>query len=614
MKKFFSVILVLIMAMSLFVPAFAKENCDCEKTPVIMISGFGATTLVRIFDDGSEKAVFPPSVDDIVSIVKKHINKFDKDNLTEFVYPVIEDILDPIRMNADGTSYYNIKPIYSSVEDTSYDGFTKNNATSYIPYADSDFLDMKSASERLGGDHVFNFMYDWRKSGDEVADELLSYIERVREFTGHDKVSIYCLSQGSVPVAQYLYKYADRGYIENLLFDNPIFDGSYFVSDIMSGEKEMNFNVDEILDLLENIIHVEINISEILNALPSDKIDPFVNKQVKLAAEKIILPTAKNAPAYLEMAPNDEYERIVNTYYGEEGCEKLVEKTDKVMNGYRSDIEETLRSAMKCGIDVSVLSCSGFGLATGGNAQSDAIVNLTSSCGAYCNPMGEPFDSSYVQKKDVGKYCISPDRTIDLSCGYLPEKTWIINERYHGQGEWAPDSLALIEELLYTHNLKDAWSSYDFPQFMQSDDPGNDIFASFRDTNSLITVRDGKGILVIKNTSNKFSELIRGIYVDETELSFNAPFILRPGEECTAEINTSENTSGKIRVSYCSSDNMLVGKDKIFSYTVTDSYGGVVSETETPDYENGIIKSVLAKAWQILLKLFRTAESIFFNF
>lgn len=576
------------MLVSLCVPAFAAEKCDCGKTPVIMISGFGATTLMRVNQDGTQEAVFPPSAQQILDVVKKNINKIDTNEITRFIYAVIEDILDPIRMNPDGTSYYDIKAIYSSVEDTCYDGFVRNGATAYIPYGDSDFLDMKSAAERLGGDHVFNFLFDWRKSGDEVADELLSYIEAVREFTGHDKVSVYCLSQGSVPVAQYLYKYADKGYIENMLFDNPIFEGSDFVAEILGGEKEMNLNIDEIIDLLESIIHIEINLSDILNVLPSDKIDPFANKQVKLAAEKVILPVAKCAPAYLEMAPASEYERIVSTYYSDEGNEKLVAEADKVMNGYRANVEGTLRNAMNCGIDLSILSCSGFGLVTGGDTQSDAIVNLSSSCGAFCNPIGEPFDSAYVQKKDIDKYCISPDRTIDLSCGYVPEKTWVINERYHGQGEWAPNSLKLIEELLYTHNLTDAWCSLQFPQFMQSDDPCSDVYAAFVQTNSLIAKKGGSGALVIRNTSNQFSEIITSVSAGETSLN-KIPVVLLPGEEMILTVDTGENTSGNITVKYISADLPITENSKTFGYTVTDSYSGVLSDNTAE--EKNIIES-----------------------
>lgn len=610
MKKIIALFLSLIMTFGFCVTALAADKCSCGKTPVIMISGFGATTLVRVNDDGTQEVVFPPSTDRLLDVIKKNADKLDVNDISKFIYAIIEDILDPIRMNPDGTSYYYIKAVYSSVEDTCYDGFVRNNATAYIPYGDSDFLDMKSAAERLGGDHVFNFLFDWRKSGNEVADELLRYIEEVRSLTGHDKVSVYCLSQGSVPVAQYLYKYAQMGYIENMVFDNPIFDGSEFVSEILCGEKEMNLNIDEVLDLLESILHTEINVSEILGVLPGDKIDPFVNTQVKLAAEKVIFPVAKDAPAYLEMAPSYEFERIVKTYFSGEGNEKLVAEASKVMNGYRSDIEGTLRNAMNFGAEISIISCSGFGLVTGGTVQSDAIVNLSSSCGAHCNKIGEPFDASYVQKKNIGKYCISPDRTIDLSCGYLPERTWIINERYHGQGEWAPNSLALIEELLYTHNLKDAWCSAQFPQFMQSDDPCSDIFASFRETNSLLTQKGGSGELVIRNTSDKFTSLITEVTCDGAELSSSfCPTILAPGDEMTLLVDTSECSYGSIDVKYYTTDNLITEKTKCFGFTVTDEYGGVVTEKENSD-EMSFLETILSTLNRLITRLIEILKNL----
>lgn len=618
LKKTFSVIMSLVLAIALMIPtaslAFAEENCGCGKTPVVMVSGFGATTLVQVNSDGSESVAFPFTAETALNIVKSNMSKFDIKNLMPFAQAVISELLEPIRMNPDGSSVHELKPIYSSVEDTSYDGFVKNNATKYIPYGDSDFLDMKSAAERLGGDHVFNFLYDWRLSGDKVADLLLDYIEQVRSYTGHDKVSVYCLSQGSVAVAQYLYKYADKAYIENLVFDNPILEGSYFVSDLLNDKSELyNLDIDTLIDLLENIIHTELDLSEVLAAVVPDTVDEPANKILKTVALSTILPIAKNSPAYLEMVPEDKFDGVVENYFSDDGNEVIVSDALKVRNGYMKSISRTLKNAANYGTKVSIVSCSGIGLVTGTKIQSDGIVNLSSSCGAYCVNEENAFGSDYVQKVDFGgKNLISPDRTIDLSTGFIPERTWIINERYHGQSEWAPNSLKLLETLLYTDELTDAWSSAEFPQFMQSDDPNKDVAAVFADTNCLYAVKGGSGKLVIKNTASKNCVLITEITVDGAEVrqSEKLPIILSAGKKLVLDIDTANVTSGKVTIKYCESDNYCMEKSRTYSFSVTDNYSGKLTDSQDSGVTSGAANKLVSTVWSVLAKLTRTVLAV----
>lgn len=614
MKKklftFVSLLLVLTLTLSTASVALAADKCDCGKTPVIMVSGFGATTLVQVNEDGSETVAFPFTIPTAIEVAAKHISLFDTSNLLPYADAVISELLEPIRVNTDGSSVHELKPIYSSVEDTSYDGFVKNNATDYIPYHDSDFLDMKSAAERLGGDHVFNFLYDWRLSGDELADQFLEYIKQVRKCTGHNKVSVYCLSQGSVTVAQYLYKYADLGYIENLVFDNPIFEGSYFVSDLLNDKSDVyNLDIDTMIDLLENIIHTELELSEVLAAIIPDTIDGTVNSAVKAAGLSSILPIAKNSAAYIEMIPEDKFEQVCRDYYSDDGNEVIVAEAMKVRNGYMKDVSATLRNAEKYGANISIVSCSGINLVSGTKIQSDGIVNLSSSCGAYCVDKENAFGTDYVQQKSFdGKNLISPDRTIDLSAGYIPEKTWIINERYHGQGEWAPDSLALIESLLYTNDLTDAWCSAEFPQFMQSDDPNKDVRAVFSSTNCLYAPQGSDGKLEIKNVATSNYVLITDITVDGASIKSSAslPIKLDAGECLYIELDTSAVTTGKVTVKYLESDLYSMEKTRSFDFSVTDNYSGKLTQSSNDGVKSDLTNILISNIWNIVAILSRT--------
>lgn len=586
-KAVISFVLSLIMAFSSMavVGVSADDGCDCGHTPMVMVSGFGATTLIKVNDDGSEEVAFPFDATCITNAITGNIGKFNTEAPLDFVKALLVDLIEPIRMNPDGTSYYNLRPVYETVEDTSLEGFKKNDALKYVPYTGSDFLDMERIGKRIGDDHVFNFMYDWRLSGDMIADLLDEYIEDVLEYTGHDRVDIYCLSQGSVAVAQYVYKYADKAQVEDLVFDNPIVEGSNFVSDLLAPADEViRLDFESILDLLEGILHIETDLSEIINVLALIPSDFDIHSVIDYAAKDLIYPIAKDSPAYIEMIIPSEYDRVIAEYYSNPGNEALVAEAEKVRNGYMADVKGTFETAAEYGIEISIISHTGIDLVTATNALSDGIVDLSTSCGAYCSPDGTPFGSDYVQKVDNGKNCISPDRTVDVSFGYIPERTWIIDGLWHGMIEWAPNSLELLETLFYTDTLTDAWSSARFPQFMQSNDSNSDIYMYFTSTNSLYEVKDGKGQLVIENVSKENDVLIDTVTFEGISgvVDIAVPVNLRPGEKMTLTVDTDKNDYGTITVTYIESDNYINTKTKTEGFSVTDNYSGkLTNATET---------------------------------
>ena len=586
-KAIISFVLSLIMVFSSMavVGVSADDGCDCGHTPMVMVSGFGATTLIKVNDDGSEEVAFPFDATCITNAITGNIGKFNTEAPLDFVKALLVDLIEPIRMNPDGSSYYNLRPVYETVEDTSLEGFKKNDALKYVPYTGSDFLDMERIGKRIGDDHVFNFMYDWRLSGDKIADLLDEYIEDVLEYTGHDRVDIYCLSQGSVAVAQYVYKYADKAQVEDLVFDNPIVEGSNFVSDLLAPADEViRLDFESILDLLEGILHIETDLSEIINVLALIPSDFDIHSVIDYAAKDLIYPIAKDSPAYIEMIIPSEYDRVIAEYYSNPGNEALVAEADKVRNGYMADVKGTFETAAEYGIEISIISHTGIDLVTATNALSDGIVDLSTSCGAYCSADGTPFASDYVQKVDNGKNCISPDRTVDVSCGYIPERTWIIDGLWHGMIEWAPNSLELLETLFYTDTLTDAWSSARFPQFMQSNDSNSDIYMYFTSTNSLYEVKGGKGQLVIENVSKENDVLIDTVTFEGISgvVDIAVPVNLRPGEKMTLTVDTDKNDYGTITVTYIESDNYINTKTKTEGFSVTDNYSGkLTNATET---------------------------------
>ncbi len=572
MKKIISIIMSVIIIAAVM-PFASAESV----TPVIMISGFGATTLAI---DG--EAVFPPSKDQLLAAaglddlspahIKSEIDKWRAEKgYVQQLSDIVSRILEPVRMNADGTSYYDVKPIVSGAKNTSLAAFKKNDMLAYVPYTGSEFLDMESIGERIGDENVFNFTYDWRLDFNDTADELKKYIDDVLELTDSKKVSIYSISQGSLLVGQYLYKYSSLSQVDNVVFDTPVLGGTSFVTDLFDSSQYLTLDLRSVLLLLSDILHIETDLTFIADLLDDVQI---IKDAIDYGRTEVLLPPVKSCIAAWEMIPKEEYSRVYPLFLDETENAVSIAKTTEFYNGFSSHITETFEKAERYGATISIKSCTGRNLVLNTNAYSDSIVDMKYSCGAVCAPWGETFPENYVQAVENEKNSISPDRTVDLSAGYWPHRTWVINNLFHGQVEWCPKSLALVETLLYTHDLKDAYSSYEFPQFIECTAPTSDVAITFKNTNSSFLLLDGSAeyVLTVKNLSLKDTIIIKGIESDAVSTTEKISVPLLAGESVDIAVKADTVKSGKLTVKY----NILNKTfEKTFGISVVDFYSGV---------------------------------------
>lgn len=609
MKKFLALFMAAVIAIAAMPFAFAAEV-----TPVILVSGFGATALAK---DG--EAVFPPSLNTILDAVginedltlEKAISELEiwlqDEGYVVQLAAIVSRMMENIRVNSDGTSTYDVEPIISGAENTSLAAFKEQDMLDYVPYTGSEFLDMESIGARIGDENVFNFMYDWRKDYDLVADEFKAYIDDVLEMTGADKVSVYSISQGCLVVGQYLYKYSELEQTDKVIFDTPVLGGSTFVADLLTpGRTNLNFPV--ILSLVSDVLHVELDLTGISPILEGD----FIMGAIDIGKLQCILPVVLPCVAFWQMVPVDMFEEKAAVMLDAEEHAEVIAAVRNFHNGFMSNITETFEKATEHGSVISIKACTGFDIVTDTNAYSDSIVDMEYSCGAICAPYGETFPEDYVQAVNNGKNSISPDRTVDLSAGYWPHRTWVFNGLYHGQAEWCPQSLALLEELLYTDNIKDAYSSYDFPQFIQSESPTSDISMHFVNTNSnFLLLEDGREeyTMVVKNVSKENAVVINSIECDNGAVTpdYSCSAILGAGESMNVTVSASEAKSGKITVKYAEIKNVFASMEKRFGVTVLETYSGVTAEDNMP--ENKGIQYIFKYIINVFVNIFNEIMS-----
>lgn len=585
MKKLVSVILAIVIVLAAMPFAFAKEV-----TPVILVSGFGATTLVK-----DDEAVFPPSGDALLDALgineeltlEKAMSELEiwlqDEGYVVQLAAIVSRIMENIKVNPDGTSAYDVEPIISGAQNTSLKAFREQDMLSYVPYTGSEFLDMESIAERIGEENVFNFMYDWREDYDLVADEFKEYIDDVLEITGADKVSVYSISQGYLVVGQYLYKYAELEQTDKVIFDTPVLGGSTFVADLLTpGRTNLNFPV--ILSLVSDVLHIELDLTGLSSILETD----FVLGAIDIGKLDCIMPAILPCIAFWQMVPVDMFEEKAAALLDEEENAEVIAAVRNFHDGFMSNITETFEKATEHGSTVSIKACTGFDLVTDTNTYSDSIVDMEYSCGAICAPYGETFSEDYVQAVDNGKNSISPNRTVDISAGYWPDRTWVFEGLFHGQAEWCPRSLALLEELLYTDNITDAYSSYEFPQFIQSESPTSTLSTRFVNTNSnFLLLEEGRDeyTLVLTNVSKERPVLISSVSCDNGAVNpvFEGKIGLMPGESTNITVSAHEAKSGNLTVEYSETKNPNETLTKSFGITVLETYSGVSSADDMPE-------------------------------
>lgn len=161
-KRILCIVIAAVMLCSVFAStAAAATKCACGHSPVVMISGFGATILSEKQEDGSLKRVFPPDTKEILKLLGVNapdlitgiielLAQKGTDGIEKPLRDIITSIVEPLRMNDDGTSFYDIVPILSSAKDTSLEAFTKNDQLDLVPYTGSEFLDMEVIGDEIG--------------------------------------------------------------------------------------------------------------------------------------------------------------------------------------------------------------------------------------------------------------------------------------------------------------------------------------------------------------------------------------------------------------------------------------------------------------------------------
>lgn len=424
MKKFSKILCIalsLVFAFNFVTPAFAADN-GVEECPMIIIPGIATSKIYADKDDPTTELPMPDAeyiLEFVTDELMPALIVFSANQDTEQLARCITD-----EINTEFAGWFN-----------NPDGSAKGNAGARCVYP---------AASAIKAGSTVRFDYDWRGNPIKIAAELKAYVDYIKETGDFDKVALVPHSLGNVVALTYLTLYGFED-IQGVVFDTPAIDGVTYIGEMFCGDIE--FSADSVTSLLKWIIgatEYEQLLSSIVDAfgiagipeLVSVFFNDIIEELMPTILEETLIPLCGSWLSIWAMTP-DSYidaamESVFNGYYKDEDYSALRANVEAYNNQVRLSKHTTL-TAFDEVARVAVISRYGdasLPITPSWHSLSDGVIDTKhSSLGATTAPVGQIFDDEYLEGKDL-KY-ISPDKTVDASTCFFPEKTWFIKNLEH---------------------------------------------------------------------------------------------------------------------------------------------------------------------------------------
>lgn len=483
--------LCLCLLLSLCVPCFAaadptyekRSSCgdDCGFFPTIIIPGLGQSSVCVTDDDGDflldknggKISAFPAylQVDKIIGqaivpALASLITQRDA-GLSDAFAKIIDTSFGINASDLHGQNTGNVvteKYLYSYAECNDYEIDVINH---HIPF--------ELYHTELPKDHIYYFAYNSFGNHIDLVDELYEYIQMVKAQTGHDKVNLVPLSQGSAIVSSMLEYYPQvMDELHKVLFTVPALNGSIIIGDVFNGrinflKKDYLYNgFLEEMGLLDE--HTARLVEIALRLLPDEVVMATLEKGVKHLVGNVLT----RSTSMWTLCPPEDYPSAAERYLSSPEMADIKEQTDRYYRAQLDSRANVLKLVEK-GVmvfDIAEYNFPVINVCERWNTMNgDYIVHLDStSLGAFSANVGDTLPEGYTQKNthcdDPTHDHISPDNVVDASAGLLPDQTFYFNGNRHDLTQHNDVILKLAMKMIADDEITDVYSSPDFPQFL----------------------------------------------------------------------------------------------------------------------------------------------------
>ncbi|MDR2687612.1 MAG: hypothetical protein LBB75_07655 [Oscillospiraceae bacterium] len=315
----------------------------------------------------------------------------------------------------------------------------------------------------------FEFLYDYRMDPFTNARQLSEFIDYLCKETGHDKVALTGMSQGTSVVTTYLVEYGCEK-LETLILISGSYQGVTVLGELLTNR--LALSAPAIINLIATLggsplFKAFTNLLGVIFA----PLETGPSGNTKLFGGKlydwIIMKLAGQMPAIWTFLPATYYTDARKLLEGDPKYDRLLKLADDYNNNIVPKVREKLQEIRDAGVKVAVIAHYGkapIPLVKTNYKQTDILIDTEyGSCGATVAPIGKVLSTAEINNPAY----VSPDGVIDSSTCALPDQTWFI--KYIGH-DFVP-SEALRMWIIHHDVEKDGYpgikSNDEYPQYLR---------------------------------------------------------------------------------------------------------------------------------------------------
>ena len=480
MKKIIALFMSIVLLISCAVTgASAAEN---DASPVIVVSGVGTRGFYKNYGTENEVSVFPPEIDfpyvfiTAVSGITRAVLTSDMSKFTKAVSLILENIFDGFMCDENGDSKYaEVGSVYYPESIDNYD-FDYSDDAPEIAIAGA-------VSEIVGEENTYFYNYDWRLDPCANANSLDDMIQKVKQETGVNKVTLIPCSMGGVQTVAYLNEFGCDD-IKKIIFMSSAHKGLLFVSELFTGEigleqKDLFMFLEQYLNLgtdntdaLLDKVWSELGSASYLGGVFS-ALDSFI---VRVSDDNIYGSLRRifgRMPGMWAFVRDEYFDEAYSFMIDENMSDELIQKINYYHDNVGSRTDEILKQAEALGVSIAICSHYNKGsvpLTQQACQEGDSLIEtVCTSNGATVAISGETLGENYTQAKECrGHNHLSADNKIDASTCLFPDNTWFIKGASHVGCNYGSDYSEFVKWLVSTEK-PDVFANETYPQFMQTD-------------------------------------------------------------------------------------------------------------------------------------------------
>ena len=477
MKKIISVMLAVIMAFAMVVPSFAAEETAVkyEGDPIVIVRGIDFGGLIH--EDGSKALTFNFKdfltflYDFAVGTVKKEEDSFESALLS-----FMQKLFAPIASDSEG------KTVYPDVHMQTYP-YPAGEITDIESWTDGEGGLVHTAVNTFGGESVYFFTYDWRKSPLTLSDELNDFVEMVKKNTGKDKVDMGACSMGGMVATAYMYEYGTDS-IDSLVYFSAAHNGTDVAGAALTGDiyTTGDFLYNYLSDMIGDnqmlkVLMKALDVAKVFDGV-ADFLNAFIAKNKDRVYDELMRDYMGTSLGFWGLCCDKDFDQSVEFVFGD--CKDKYPVVIDELGRIREFIfstEDVIDEAYENGVKVSFVSHYNKMLLPIYDetvVQSDSVIEsyLTSHGGTFAN-FGETLSDEYISK--VKSEFISPDRVVDASSCVYKDATWIIKDAPHVGGRVGSDHAEFAMWLLSRETQPTVYTDSRYPRFTAVDENLNFI-------------------------------------------------------------------------------------------------------------------------------------------